>query len=52
MPLCFFDYQTATFEEIHDLKDYVLDVIKGNEKNLLFTASGEEHDLEIRILRS
>jgi hypothetical protein len=52
MPLYFFDYQTAAFEEIHDLKDYILDVIKGNEKNLLLTASGEEHDLEIRIIRS
>lgn len=32
MPLYFFDYQTAAFEKIHDLKDYVLYVFKGNKK--------------------
>lgn len=53
MPLYFFNYQTSEAKEIHDLKEYVLsDVIKGNENNLLFTASNEEHELEIRIVRS
>lgn len=52
MPLYFFDYQTAETEEIHDLKDYVLSDSKGNPNNFLLTASSEEHDLEIRIIRS
>jgi hypothetical protein len=52
MPLYFFDYQTTEAEEIHDLKDYVLSDSKGNPNDFLLTASGEEHDLEIRITRS
>lgn len=52
MPLFFFNYQTAEAKEIHDLKEYVLLDRKGNLNDFLITASGEEHDLEIRIIRS
>ena len=52
MPLYFFDYQTAVVEEIHDLKEYILSDSKGNSNDFLLTASGEEHDLEIRVIRS
>ena len=52
MPLYFFDYQTIEAEEIHDLKEYVLLDTKGSPRDFLFTASGEQHDLEIRITRS
>ena len=52
MPLYFFNYQTAEAEEIHDLKEYILSDTKGNPNDFSFTASGEQHDIEIRITRS
>jgi len=50
-PLYFFSYQTTEAEEIHDLKDYVLLDTKGSPTDFLLTASGEQHDAEIRITR-
>jgi hypothetical protein len=50
-PLYFFSYWTGTAEEIHDFKDYVLLDTKGSSTDFLLTASGEQHDLEVRISR-
>jgi hypothetical protein len=50
-PLYFFSYWTGIAEEIHDFKDYILLDTKGSSTDFLLTASGEQHDLEIRISR-
>jgi hypothetical protein len=51
MPLYFFNYATKEAEEIHDLKDYALD-IKGGSNRFIIMANGLEddiQDLEIEI---
>ena len=54
MPLYFFNYATGEAEEIHDLKDYALD-IKGSSNRFIIMANGLEddmRDLEIEIIVS
>lgn len=51
MPLYFFSYQSQEAEELVELKDYTLET-KGNTNDFLLTASGENDDLLIHIVKS
>jgi len=50
MPLCFFRYQTQEAEEFFDLQAYTIDT-KGQPDGFIVTATGEQEEVQIRIVR-